>query len=235
MDCATFCRQHAGFVDGAISDVDLVSMQRHIAECASCAAHDVAVRRALVVFRSLPPIDVSPDFTERLHGRLRRARTERRRSAWFGRAPHRGPGIATFAAMASGVIAAGFVVVSAFGWGAPISALTLAPVVASAPSVNAPVFASAPTTMAPVAERRVAAAPVTVASKPAAMTYGRIIGVGNPAFGRGAYPARWSPPPAASSVESIISSGMPVWSEPPLDAPPMVRGAASLELTNLRR
>ncbi len=235
MDCATFCRQHAGFVDGAISDVDLVSMQRHIAECASCAAHDVAVRRALVVFRSLPPIDASPDFAERLHGRLRGVRSERRRSAWFGRAPHRGPGIATFAAMASGVIAAGFVVVSVFGWGAPISALTLSPVVASAPSVKAPTLAAAPMPLGPIAVSRVARTPVTVASRSSAVTSGRIIGVGNAAFGRGSYAAHWSPPLIAASVESIISSGMPVWSGPPLDAPPMVQGGASLELTNLRR
>lgn len=59
MDCATFYRQHTAFVDGAINDVELASMQRHIAECASCAARDVAVRRALVVFRSLPDRSVA--------------------------------------------------------------------------------------------------------------------------------------------------------------------------------
>lgn len=232
MDCATFCRQHAGFVDGAISDIELVSMQRHIAECASCAAHDVAVRRALVVFRSLPPINVSPDFTERLHGRLRRVRAERRRA--LGRAANGVPGIATFAAMASGVIAAGFVVVSVFGWGSPISALRLAPMVASGPIPEASV-AAAPKAVAPVAATRVAVARVAVA-KAAALAFGRITGVGNPAFGRGAYPARWSPPPADPTIQSLISSGMPVWSEPPLDAPRMVNGTGpSLELTNLRR
>jgi hypothetical protein len=216
MDCATFCRQHAGFVDGVMPDVDLVAMQRHVAECEACAARDVAVRRALVVLRNLPAIDPSPDFTERLRGRLRQVRSERRRTLWSARAPFGGPGIVTFAGMASGVIAAGFIIVSTFGWGTPMSSLILAPVVASAPMTVAPM---------------VAMASHPVAARPPAASFARIMGVGNPAFGRGMYMVRLSAP-AGPNIGSMVSSGVPVWSEPP----PMVRSTApQLELTNLRR
>jgi len=46
-------------------------MQRHITECPECAARDARVRRSLMVARSLPPIEPSPDFAARLDRRLR--------------------------------------------------------------------------------------------------------------------------------------------------------------------
>lgn len=46
-------------------------MQRHIAECAECAGHDTRVRRALLLFRNVPHIEPSDDFTTRLEARLR--------------------------------------------------------------------------------------------------------------------------------------------------------------------
>jgi hypothetical protein len=47
-------------------------MQRHIAECESCAKHDAKVRRALLIFRNLPSIEPSADFSQRLEARLLR-------------------------------------------------------------------------------------------------------------------------------------------------------------------
>jgi hypothetical protein len=71
MDCREFKNQHFGFVDDTLSGIELVGMQRHIAECKSCARHDAAVRRSLLLFRNLPRIEPSADFSERLNARLR--------------------------------------------------------------------------------------------------------------------------------------------------------------------
>lgn len=54
-----------------LAGVELVRMQRHIAECRSCAAQDVRVRRALLLVHSLSPIEPSPDFARRLEERIR--------------------------------------------------------------------------------------------------------------------------------------------------------------------
>ncbi|MFL5489651.1 MAG: anti-sigma factor family protein [Nitrososphaeraceae archaeon] len=71
MDCREFCDQHLAFVDDTLAGIELVRMQRHIAECESCAKHDAKIRRALLVFRNLPPIEPSPNFSERLEARLK--------------------------------------------------------------------------------------------------------------------------------------------------------------------
>jgi hypothetical protein len=218
MDCATFRGHHASFVDGALSDIELVTMQRHIAECAPCAAHDVAVRRALVVFRSLTPIDPSPDFTERLNNRLRRLKAEHHRAQWLDRIASVGPGIGVFAATASVVIAAGFLVVATFGWSGPLEDLKFEPIVASAPST-----------------------PVIM---PGAATSGANAGYGR--VGRDSDEDVWASlppsevglPPSAveQSIESFVSDGIPVWADPGLGAPPMMERASSgLKLTSLRR
>lgn len=244
MDCATFRRQHTAFVDGVINDADLVSMQRHISECASCAAHDVAVRRALVVFRSLPPIEPSPDFADRLHGQLWRARTERRRAFWPGRSVYGGPGIRVFAAATSGVIAAGFLIVSSFGWGRSISALTFPPMMASAPlnaapavsptaTVRATLASSVRATRAAVSRSRLAAA--APENAPAATPRDGLTLVGNQPFGRSLTEEEWAAR-LGPNLDSLVSSSMAAWSDPALAAPAFVeRAAPRLELTNLRR
>lgn len=72
MDCREFCDKHVGFVDDTLAGIELVRMQTHIAECSSCAKQDAKVRRALLLFRNLPTIEPSPDFSERLEERLQR-------------------------------------------------------------------------------------------------------------------------------------------------------------------
>ena len=141
MDCRQFRAQHLSFLDDSLPDAELVAMQRHLAECADCTRHDTAVRRALLIFRNLPPIEPSPDFAARLEARLARAREEARlRAAALG--PHgfamrgsqqRGPSVGAFAAAAAGVMAAGYVAVMAMNAIAPPEQLALAPVVATAP------------------------------------------------------------------------------------------------------
>jgi putative zinc finger protein len=75
MDCREFCDQHVAFVDDTLAGIELVRMQRHLAECESCAKHDAKIRRALLLFRNLPSIEPSIDFSERLEARLRSSQT----------------------------------------------------------------------------------------------------------------------------------------------------------------
>lgn len=76
MRCSEFRDLHCAFIDDTLAGVELVRMQRHIAECAECAARDARVRRSLMVVRSLPPIEPSPDFAARLDRRLRSCAAE---------------------------------------------------------------------------------------------------------------------------------------------------------------
>lgn len=71
MDCREFHDRHFAFVDDTLSGIELVGMQRHIAECRSCASHDALIRRSLLLFRNLPRIEPSPEFSRRLNVRLR--------------------------------------------------------------------------------------------------------------------------------------------------------------------
>lgn len=72
MDCREFCDKHVAFVDDTLAGIELVRVRRHITECESCAKHDARVRRALLIFRNLPSIEPSADFSQRLEARLRR-------------------------------------------------------------------------------------------------------------------------------------------------------------------
>jgi len=76
MDCREFCEQHVAFVDDTLAGIELVRMQRHIAECESCAKHDAKIRRALLLIRNLPSIELSADFAERLEARLKECHSE---------------------------------------------------------------------------------------------------------------------------------------------------------------
>jgi hypothetical protein len=75
MDCRTFHARHVGFVDDVLPGIEIVEMQRHIAECGPCARHDASIRRALLVFRNMPTIECSPGFTERVNERVRSLRS----------------------------------------------------------------------------------------------------------------------------------------------------------------
>ena len=76
MDCRDFCEQHVAYVDDTLAGIELVRMQRHIAECESCAKHDAKIRRALLLFRNLPSIEPSPDFSLRLEERIRECQSD---------------------------------------------------------------------------------------------------------------------------------------------------------------
>ena len=74
MYCREFRDKHVGFVDDTLAGVELVEMRRHLDECPSCAELDRKVKRALLLVRNLPTVEVSPGFTERLNSRLAECR-----------------------------------------------------------------------------------------------------------------------------------------------------------------
>ena len=156
MDCRHFRNQHLAFLDDALPDVELVAMQRHLTECEACARHDTAVRRGLLVFRNLPPIEPSENFAARLAARLEQARREvelQRRAAAASFAGQRGaPGLGGFAAAAAGVVMAGYLVTAAMSHVSPPEALALDPVVATLPEPRAVVLADLPTQLPARAE-----------------------------------------------------------------------------------
>ena len=128
MDCRTFRKNHDAFVDDTLPAVDIVAGERHLIECADCAHFDTTVRRALMVFRNLPTIQPSADFSARLNARLAEARAH---PAMEWR--QRGPGLGAFAAAALGVVALGYITTFAYELSSPTPALALAPVVAMEP------------------------------------------------------------------------------------------------------
>jgi len=131
MHCREFRERHLQFVDGTMSDADMVAMQRHLTECGECARHDTALRRGLLVFRNLAPVQPSAEFAKRLQARLR-ALGRPEEGELF-----RAPGMAAFVA-AAGVIALGFVAASMLRWTEIRRDLMLEPVVATAPEIQPP-------------------------------------------------------------------------------------------------
>jgi hypothetical protein len=158
MDCGRFRDNHAAFIDNALDEVKLSAMRTHRAECAHCAQHDATIRRALLLFRNLPMIEPSPEFGRRLNARLRA--TER--SLAWSHAGTRGPSWTSFAWAASGVLAAGYILVATLGGAAAVREreLALAPVIVTAPMPSATIDS------APVGPMRTSpmASPAIVAS-----------------------------------------------------------------------
>ncbi|MEJ7809278.1 MAG: zf-HC2 domain-containing protein [Gemmatimonadaceae bacterium] len=130
MDCKRFRDNHLAFMDNTLSDADMVAMQRHLAECEPCDCQDTALRRGLLVFRNLPSIEPSAEFASRLDSRLRQLHQADARADVY-----RGPGIGSFLIAAAGVVAAGFLAISALDWDEPARDIAFAPVVASRPDV----------------------------------------------------------------------------------------------------
>ena len=85
MDCRQFRENHFAFVDDTLPGIELVGMQMHLTECENCAKHDSNVRRSLMLFRNIPPIQLSPDFAVRLEKRLEQVRIADAAMAQSGR------------------------------------------------------------------------------------------------------------------------------------------------------
>ena len=70
MDCKAFARLHSGFLDDTLPGVQRAAMREHLSSCTRCANKDAEVRRALLVLKNLPPVQVSEGFQDRLRARL---------------------------------------------------------------------------------------------------------------------------------------------------------------------
>ena len=130
MDCREFREKHVGFVDDTLPAIDMEDMQRHLRACPRCSRHDTTVRRGLLIVRNLPRIEPSPDFMARLNERLE----DLQRVAMTAEVPS--PYRLTsgsFAAVAAGLALIGYVALETMHRFASPAALTLPPVVATAP------------------------------------------------------------------------------------------------------
>jgi putative zinc finger protein len=145
MDCREFCDQHVAFVDDTLAGIELVRMQRHLMECESCAKHDAKIRRALLLFRNLPSIEPSIDFSERLEARLRSSHNN---DAFI--ATQRNLRRGAIAATVASAIMLGYIGTTLFQSDIP-SDLMMPPVVASIPEPElTPITTSTPAIFASV-------------------------------------------------------------------------------------
>jgi len=209
MDCRGFRENHAAFLDGEAGDEQFVAMQRHVADCTACAAHDTAVRRALLIVRNLPPIEPSADFGARLRLRLQSVEVDRSSTGVRVRMGTLRSSATAFAALAAGLLIAGFVGLSTVHeTGAVPRPLALAPVVAMAPA------------MAVVDGRGLVNVRRFVPFNPAADT-------DDP---------DWESSLGDPALAASVAGGMPVWPAAVLASrPPRSWGAPEMKLTNLQR
>jgi len=136
MDCREFCDQHVAFVDDTLAGIELVRMQRHLIECESCAKHDAKIRRALLLFRNLPSIELSADFSQRLEARLKSCEYDNLLAS-TQRNLRRG----AIAATVASVLMLGYIGTTLFQSDPPRD-LIMAPVVATVPEPDLPPFAT---------------------------------------------------------------------------------------------
>lgn len=148
MHCREFKDKHVGFVDDTLAGVELVEMRRHLDECTACAELDTKIKRALLLVRNLTPVDVSPDFLNRLSARLSECREIEAPARVFRKR------IAAATMLAAAAAMIGFI------------AITLDKVERSSDLLMTPVIASAPESeMVPIASPP----PALVASVPAGL------------------------------------------------------------------
>ena len=130
MDCLEFRNQYLAFADQTLPPAVQSAADMHLASCRMCARHDLAMRRGLLMLRNLPSVEPSSDFFDRLTTTLHRMERADARASRY-----RGPGVRSFAAVAGGMVAVGFLAAVAFNWTAQARNLALAPVVARIPAV----------------------------------------------------------------------------------------------------
>jgi hypothetical protein len=157
MNCREFRRKHDAFIDDTLSGVELDAMARHRQLCDGCARLDTRVRRALLLARNLPTIELSKGFDSRLQRRLiqERALGSAVRDAGDGLGTHgwRPMSLGAYAALAAGILAVAGMATTMSMLGQEHRMIRLAPVVASLPEPE-------PSTLA---------TPAMVASMPAGM------------------------------------------------------------------
>jgi anti-sigma factor RsiW len=146
MDCRQFCDQHVAFVDDTLAGIELVRMQRHLAECECCAKHDAKIRRALLLFRNLPSIEPSADFSRRLEARLRECDSDRLLVA-----TQRNLRLGAIAATLASAVMLGYIGTTLYHHSDPPRDVVMAPVIATIPEPElTPITTSAPAIVASV-------------------------------------------------------------------------------------
>ena len=108
-------------------------------DCESCAKNDAKIRRALLLFRNLPSIEPSADFSQRLEARLRRESQCQDLLANTQRNLRRGAIVATLASAAM----LGYIATTLYRSDSPHD-LLMPPVVASIPEPFTPITNSTP-------------------------------------------------------------------------------------------
>ncbi len=68
--CERFLAGYSAFRDDALPWEERVEFEVHLDECASCARYDRVLRRGAEVYRDLPELEVSDDFSARLQHRI---------------------------------------------------------------------------------------------------------------------------------------------------------------------
>ena len=146
MDCREFSDQHVAFVDDTLAGIELVRMQRHLAECQECAKHDAKVRRALLLVRNLPTIELSPQFSQKLQARLKECHSDDLLLAAAQRNLKRG----AIAATVASALMLGYIGSTLYNSDPPRD-LVLPPVVATLPEAElTPITTSSPAIVASV-------------------------------------------------------------------------------------
>jgi anti-sigma-K factor RskA len=70
LSCRQFRQSHAEYVDGLLREEQARAMRAHGDACRACSMRDVRIRRSLLALQTLPTIEPSADFAERLRTRL---------------------------------------------------------------------------------------------------------------------------------------------------------------------
>lgn len=70
MDCKAFATKHPAFIDDTLPGIQMAAMRDHLTTCSRCSRRDAEIRRALLLVRNIPPIEVSDGFQDRLRARL---------------------------------------------------------------------------------------------------------------------------------------------------------------------
>lgn len=92
MDCRAFRQNHGDWADDVLDPRHADRLARHVAECPACARFDTLARRAVMVARNAPQLQVSSDFSARLAARIaeeRQARIAQHAPSTVERAPSR--------------------------------------------------------------------------------------------------------------------------------------------------
>jgi hypothetical protein len=133
MHCREFRDKHVAFVDDLLPAFEMNAMRQHLTICSGCARQDVKVRRSLLLVRNLPPIEVSPDFMQRLNARLAEVGSVPRDDFVRARSI---PSFMSVAALAAGVAAVAYLALETNNYFAHPDdfAATATPMVAAAPA-----------------------------------------------------------------------------------------------------